>query len=384
MLEQCNLLTNPTVIYEPEPESEYGQEFRNDNQAIRRCFVRTQFYNNVINNKDVVNLYTEWRDDPEYFILRGIEYDKLEQQRIIRKDDEPYYTWELPPDFEYLYRFIKASKRGNDVYKRLVDKRLKPIDELYDIPFFDDEIADKRTNALFITLTYDNKLCDEHTAWKRIGEQFHLFHNNLRKQYGKVEIFRTWEATNHYYPHIHVMVLFWDKTFPVIKHVGKDGVISYRIPYNEKEKIAKYWHSNIDIQALQSVNEGVKELTKYITKDLCSNKGDKTNAMIWFHRKQGYAISKGFVEMIKGWNIEITEPGNADLINDMCNCNQDIIEWEFLGILRGRDLGFCSEIHSIDYKKPPPKVINMVIAEQKRWNSRRISKAEMFSLEGAL
>ncbi|PNX45730.1 MAG: hypothetical protein BV457_09005, partial [Thermoplasmata archaeon M9B1D] len=287
MDQQSILLTDPTKIYEPEPDNSiYGNEFRNDNGSIRRCFVRSQYFNDHINKKDVVNLFKEWQQDPEYFILRGVVYDQHEQQCLTRRDNEDYYTWELPPDYDYLYKFVKASKRGNDVYKKLVDQKLKPIDELQSIMFFNEDDPDKHTCALFVTLTYDNKRCDPNTAWKNIGSEFHLFHNNLRKQYGAVEVFRTWETTNHYYPHVHAMILFRSKSFPVLKHINKDNTISWRIPYKEKLKISKYWHSSIDVQALMDTNEGVKELTKYITKDLCSEKGDKTNAMIWFHRKQ--------------------------------------------------------------------------------------------------
>jgi len=381
--QQSILITDPSKIYEPEPDnSMYGDEFRNEYGSIRRLFVRSQYYNDHISKSDVVDLFKEWQTDPEYFILRGIVYDKYEQERLLHKSDEEYYTWELPPDYDYLYKFVKASKRGNDVYKKLVNQKLKPIDELQDIMFFDENDPDKRTCALFVTLTYDNKRCNSDKAWKNIGSEFHLFHNNLRKQYGSVEVFRTWETTNHYYPHVHAMIIFRSQNFPVLKHVNKDGTISWRIPYKEKIKISKYWHSSIDIQALMDTNEGVKELTKYITKDLCSDKGDKTNAMIWFHRKQGYSISKGFVEAIQGWNIDFNEPTNYDLINNMCNCNHDVVKWEFLGILRGVDLGFSPNVLVYELKKPPPRVIEMVLQEHKRWNSRRSDRSEYFSIEG--
>jgi len=385
VFEQSLLITNPAKIYDPTglENSIYGDEFRNEYGSIRRLFVRSNYFNDRIGKKDILNLFKEWQNDPEFFILRGVVYDDTEQERIIRKDDEPYYTWELPRDFGYLYRFVKASKRGNDVYKKLVDQRLKPIDEMHDIMFFNEDDVDKRTCALFVTLTYDNKLCSPDTAWQNIGKEFHLFHNNLRKQYGRVEVFRTWEATNHYYPHVHALIIFWDHTFPVLKHINKDSSISWRIPYKEKQKITKYWHSSIDVQALMDTNEGIKELTKYITKDLCSEKGDKTNSMIWFHRKQGYSISKGFVNfmnVILRKDLGFNEPSNFDLINNMCNCNQDFIKWEFMGILRGHDLGFSSDMWVIDLKKPPPRVIEMVLNEYKRWTSRRCDRAEFVNV----
>lgn len=368
MIDQQSLLIDPTKIYSEVPE--IPEEFTNDYGSIRRCKVLSEYNVKNINLKEVVDLYRDWRDDPEYFILRGLLKKSTDQQRLISvpltEFDDSWYTAD---EYEYLYKFIKASKRGNDVYKHLVTQKLKQINELYNVKFFDEHVPDKRTCCLFVTLTYDNKICDIEEAWKRIGKEFHLFHNNLRKAYGRVEVFRTWESTNHYYPHVHACIVFWEKDFIVLEHKDKNGEISYRIPYSEKKKISEYWHSNIDIQAVQDTDGGIKELTKYITKDLCSEKGDKTNAMIWLYGKQSYGISKGFMDAVKGWHLDWNEPTNADLINQMCNCNQDVVNWEFIGILRGKHLGFSSSIWCVDLKKPPPRVINLVIQEQKRWSA---------------
>jgi hypothetical protein len=178
---------------------------------------------------------------------------------------------------------------------------------------------------------------------------------------------RTWESTNSFYPHVHCIILFEEESFNVITHIDKSGEISYRIPYKQKQDIAKYWHSNIDIQAVDSTHGAVLELTKYITKDLCSNKGDVTNSMIWLFGKQGYSISKGFIKSISGFDIDINEPNNSDLIKEMCNCNQDKVKWEFVGILRGKHLGFNGDIWYVELKKPPPRVADLLIQEHMRW-----------------
>lgn len=323
--------------------------------AIRLSHVRSQCFL----NDELVDIYREWRDDSEFFILKSSYenyQDRLCGESIVYTND--------------MYRFVKASKRGNDVYKHLVTEKLRALNEIPNVVFFDDHTVDKRSCILFVTLTFDNKLCCSEDAWDRIGSDFHLFHNNLRKQYGKVEVFRTWESTNHYYPHVHCIILFWDYDFPVLQHTDKKGEFSYRIPYKEKQKISKYWHSNIDVQAVSDTVGSVKELTKYITKDLCSLKGDKTNAMIWFNGKRGYALSKGFVEAVSGWNIEFNEPTNSDLIRDMSNCNQVEIKWEFVGILRGNLLGFSPDIWVVDIKKPPDRIKELVDLEGKRWCDR--------------
>jgi hypothetical protein len=363
----------------PQELPDYEEFYTNEYGAIRRKKVRDVFFTQGLKNHEIVDLYRNWRDDPEFFILRGIVPDRYEQERLIRLDTAELMdqdTWYLPVEEDYLYRFIKASKRGNDVYKYLVEKKLTPLQKLSNIAFFNDHSEDKRTCLLFLTLTYDPKKCDHHTAWKNIGSEFHLFCNNLRKKYGKIEFFRTWESTNHYYPHVHIVMLFWEKNFVVIPHKDKDGKLSYRIPYKDKQEIAKHWHSWVDVEAVKDTDGAVKELTKYITKDLCSNKGDLTNAMIWFHGKQGYSVSKGFIESIWNWNLTIDywntdfkEPTNRDLITEMCNCNHDVVKWEFIGILRGHDLGFSPDIWCVDLKKPPPKVLDLIKNEFIRWKS---------------
>lgn len=341
--------------------------FTNENGAIRCHHVRGEYFSGHIKLPDVLDLYRSWRDDPEYFILRKwLELDES-QIRLTSKESEYEDTWYVNEGIIPVYELIKASKRGNDVYQNLVESKLSGMMELPNLQFFDEHSADKRTCLLFITLTYDTKRKNTDCAWIDIGKEFHLFHNNLRKKYGKVEIFRTWESTQNYYPHVHCMILFWDHDFPVIEHTNRDGQTTYRIPYKDVQDIAGYWHSNIDVQAMQDTHGCIKELTKYITKDLCSNKGDKTNAMIWLYRKQSYAISKGFTKAICGWEIDYSEPTNADLINQMCNCNQRPIKFEFLGILRGKHLGFGADIWRIELKKPPPRVYDLIKKEQLRW-----------------
>lgn len=352
VLNQDYLLLDPTKIYEEPISSTVDEIFTNSYGSVRRSKVYPQYKLENLTLKEVVDLYRIWRDDHEYFILKG--YPEHFQQDLSGNNKS---------ECECLYKFIKASKRGNDIYKHLVEQKLKPLNELPDFEFGD------HTSLLFVTLTYDKKRCGVKQGWKNIGEEFHLFINNLRKQYGKIEFFRTWESTGGYYPHVHCIILFWDHSFPVLKHEDKTGEVTFRIPYKQKKDLGKYWHSNIDIQAVKSTNGAIRELTKYITKDLCSDKGDITNSMIWLFGKQGYAISKGFIASITGWDIEFNEPTNHDLINQMCNCNQDVIKWEFVGVLRGKHLGFSSQLWCIDLKKPPPKIMDLIKLERKRWLS---------------
>jgi hypothetical protein len=171
-----------------------------------------------------------------------------------------------------------------------------------------------------------------------------------------------------------VAILFQEYEFPVLVHKDKDNKTRYRIPFKLKEKISNYWHSNLDVQALQSTGDCFRELTKYITKDLNSSKGDKTNSQIWIHRKQGYSVSRGFIEAVNGRSIDVKEPDNLDLIRNMCNCNSVVENWEFLGIARGDQLGFSDNIWYYEMKKPPPNVLLIVENERIRWERSHSSK----------
>jgi hypothetical protein len=360
-------LTDPTKIYEPDPLA-YGDEFRNEYGSVRRKLVYREYCYDHISMSDVLSLFIEYKNDPEYLILRGWVNDYPNQERLDWLNDRDRFTG----DCSFIYRFIKSSKRGNDVYKHLVTERLKPLNQLKDITFFSDEYSDKHTSFLFLTLTYNTKRTDVQTAWDTIGDEFHLFISNIKKQYGNIEYFRVWESTQNYYPHIHVLIGFKKHSFPVFTHEDRSGKKTYRIPWNDNKKISGYWHSHVDVQALCNTQGAVKELTKYVTKDLCSDKGNKTNAMIWLFRKQGYGITKGFIELLDNnfANIDISEPTNSTLIKEQCRIEtNDFVKWEFIGILSAYQLKITSDILVCDIKKPPPDVVEKINYEQQRWLS---------------
>lgn len=350
----------------------FGPEFRNEYGAIRWTKVRNQFRGNTIVLPDVLDIFEEWKDDPEYIVMRGtrdVIQERFSDSGTILDSQDLVYP-------EHVFRFVKASKRGNDVYRYLVNKKLKPLDDIPDVTFFRDDWGVKNTNLLFVTLTYDTNRCNETEAWENIGHDYHLFCNKMKQEYGHIEWFRTWESTGHYYPHVHVLIAFKDKSFPVLVHTGKDGHRSFRIPKHEKDKIASFWHSNVDVQGVDGTRDAIDELTKYVTKDLCSDKGNKTNAMICLFGRQSYGITGGFISLIENDFSAITEKRNLDdiephdLIKDeMCNCNNDFYKWEFVGVLRGLRLGLSAEVWVTDVKKPPPALIEMVIHEQKRWKA---------------
>jgi hypothetical protein len=109
---------------------------------------------------------------------------------------------------------IKCSKRGNDVYRNRVYRRFKQLASLVEqIIFFNRKSRriNQKTRAMFVTLTYDTKLCSFDKAWKNIGDEFNRFMSFIRKNFGKVACCRVFEAYENGYPHIHCILLFEEK-----------------------------------------------------------------------------------------------------------------------------------------------------------------------------
>lgn len=113
--------TKQDVIISLQPEIDFSQDMlRNEYGAIRSRFVRGCYFSGNIVLSDVVDLFKEWKNDAEYFILRG----------TLEHTQKTFNSVNDCVGSEYIYRFIKASKRGNDVYRYLVNEKLKPLDKM--------------------------------------------------------------------------------------------------------------------------------------------------------------------------------------------------------------------------------------------------------------
>ena len=128
----------------------------------------------------------------------------------------------------------------------------------------------------------------------------------VRKQFGKVSCCRVFESFENGYPHIHCILLFevWFSVF-------RDRKGQFRI--YEKDAIAKGWHSNIDVKAMDSLAGGLSYLKKYLLKGIdfekAKSKGLKTLALCWTYRKRAFSVSGSFRKAL------------TDLINSMHNSN---------------------------------------------------------------
>ena len=279
-------------------------------------------------------LYAYWRDLNEFLVLRS----QLTNPKTFAS--------------EWLYVGVKCSKRGNDVYSLRVKKRLDWLSSMENIQFFEpiDFSVDKKvfSSALWITLTWDTKRCSRFEAWeKEISRDYNRFMSALRSKYGEVSGFRTWEASEKGYPHCHVVLVFKEAKFTVFPHLSEDEAGKEKLTYRiaEKDQIASYWHSHVDVQAVSSTKKLFNYMRKYQTKTLLASdspKGVQTMSLMWLFKKRGFSVSGDFRSRL------------SDLIRSMHNSNmefgqsrldgsfEDAKVWEFVGIFSGSELGIHS------------------------------------------
>lgn len=343
------LMENQSLIY----EDGYNPfvELVNDYGTLRLKAVRCAYFNEqVVDLPGVVNLYKEWRDTSEHIVLSYDEEYQMDLHGI------QSYT-------ETQYMCIKAAKKGNDVYRYLLKKKWRQVEELRDVTFFNEKWKAKETSMLSITLTYNTSRSQVDAAWITHGEEWHLFLAKLTQEYGPVEFIRVWEAHNNFYPHCHAVIVFKKHKFPVWEQKNSNGSRKFRISEHDAAKIGSFWHSFSDISAVSNTGTALNHLSKYLTKELMSEKGNKTNAMTWLFRKQTYAISHKFFAIIEAQLSAdlMKEPQTGDLIKDvMANCNKN---FEFVGIWPSRLLKIDPNEWYHVIKKPPPGVLLFIATE---------------------
>jgi len=303
--------------------------------------------------EEITDIYKEWRDTSEHIVLSYLEE----------------YTMDLTNDAEYFdvrYICVKAAKRGNDVYKHLVKHKWRRVEEIDPVQIFNEDWGEKHTPMLSITLSYAQGRAPVEAAWKTFGEDFHLWLAKLHQEYGDFEYVRCWEATSDFYPHAHVLIAFKKTVFSVFEHTNKDGSRSWLIGDSAEKKIAGFWHSFSNIRGCQDTGTTLQHLVKYITKDIFTKKGDKTNAMLWLHGKQAYAISKGFFALLKASFAQPTEgePKTGDLIEQILqNCNKD---YKLVGIFPSKLLKIPDDEWFFKLNGPPPEAVQAFWREQNK------------------
>lgn len=225
----------------------------------------------------------------------------------------------------------KCSKRGNDVYWWRIGNRIKPLHNLKNQALFNPHSNIKSSNVLFVTLTYDIKRSTIPEAWETEGDDFNKWIRNLRKKFGRISYFRSLEASKRGYPHIHILMIFHDHKFKISFSQLQNRI--YRI--EEKTEFEKSWHSFVDVQAIRKFREGVKYVTKYLTKTKNYSKTQiLTLALCWLFRKRSFAISGDMHEVME---ISITHRKlvQTNLMGEEVTIN---VVWVFIGIFSAEKL----------------------------------------------
>jgi len=250
-------------------------------------------------------IYLKWVTSPEALLLQGINFETQEKRMI----------------------GVKCSKRGNNVFNRRLDKKLSFLEGLKSegLEFFDsaDFTANKRvfSSALWVTLTFDSKICSLDEAWRRIENDWNKFLTNLRNRYGKITPLKFIQAfpgkkqgkrgDAFAYPHIHAVLLFKEAKFSVYPQlVEKNDIdddkvnreVSLRYRIHEKDDLVSQgkYHSNVDVQALRTFKSISNYCRKYGqgTFNVVNDDGQVNDealincTMGFFYHKQSYSVGR--------------------------------------------------------------------------------------------
>ena len=301
-------------------------------------YLRNLAERDVYDFEDIIEKYEAWVLDHRYMVMSHLRE-----------------AWKTDAG-EYEYLAVKCAKRGNDVYVSRVDSRLYDLG--FRVPNMDFDFEKyPYTNILFVTLTYDTKLCSFDVAWKNIATEFNLWKANIRKKFGDFSVFRCFEAFENGHPHIHLIAVFKEQYFKVFKSYeqGKDGKMHKVWLVTDKEFFEPYWHSWTKIKAVYNLKAGLNYLTKYIMK--CAeyqhddNKGKITLAMCWVFRKKAFYVSGQFrqalSDLIGYLCISKTRKIQVDIFNTELEANS----WRVLGFIGASLLDLNVEIWALELTK---------------------------------
>jgi hypothetical protein len=307
--------------------------------------------------------------------LQGFKKDSLKINYSLDRIVEKFKEWASENTYMILSKWndkewknnvfaVKCAKRGNDIYSIRVKRRFSGlIGKTENLVFFNaKDRGDKQTSALWVTLTYDTKLCSFKEAWEQIGIQFNGFMAFIRSKYGKVSCCRVFESFENGYPHIHCILLFQEFRFKAFR----DAKGQFRVL--EKEIIAKGWHSNVDVKAMSSLSGGFSYLKKYLLKgvdlETADSKGLKTLALCWLYRKRAFGVSGKFRQALN------------DLITDLHNSNKPLVQvtlfgekipeepYHLLGFITGKDLNIDEDTWFIMLDKKQISLLSDCLKEK--------------------
>jgi hypothetical protein len=337
---------------------------------------------------EIVKLYVYWRDFAEFMPVKfNFKDQKIIDTNDINTTPELYKNYLLEHGVNatsYLnyvfydgvkseWSFIKSCKRGNDVYIKEIKKKFQPLIEAEPKIFFDTTLNFNRkrprlTPLIYVTATIDHKKVSLENSWLNFGSMFNIFITKVRKRFGKVDYLRTWQSQENGFPHWHGLFYFNDFNFSAVYNLSRNLKPSWRIASRQKlhkgdeltvrQRLKKAWkYGNLDIICVDNTQDCFKDLLKYVTRDLEGGESDLTNALVWYFEKQSFAVSKDFFDCIidkKEGCIDLAEPSNADLINDLSyNSNSDLVSIEVFPVLPASFFRSFYQATLKDWAEPP-------------------------------
>ncbi len=283
-----------------------------------------------LDDDQLQNLYTDWVSNDTFLIIKKTQNENVE------------------------YKFMKAAKRGNDIYQYKLNKKLSTLKEnvLAGIESYQ-HVDSSSTNTFFITLTTDPKNYENSkTAWHDLSYQLNLFlanfYKKLKNHYAsmgfklkiKINKLRSYEMHENSYPHVHLLIQMY--TVDYAGHITP-LVISDCFNFNNKNRAPDWlnnmvhdaWTSQIvDVQAIIQNQSGIA-LVDYILKYIFKNEWNKLNdvsvkhtlclAYQWALGMRSYACSRAFVRTTN------------DLIVKSITQTREI-NYEFIGLIEFKNL----------------------------------------------
>ena len=286
--------------------------------------IRSQYFENY-NEQELLESYRHWRQLPLWLLFLNTE-----TKQIIS---------------------VRGTKRGD---KRHARKALSSFDRAHLLkPIIRQQQRTKksppRTNCLWITLTYDGKTGPE--AYEYIGQDFNRFITALRKIHKKIDYLRVWESQERGTPHIHVLVIFRNKTWSWAWRKDKKNHLKQYPRIFGYKQIKKHWnHGFSDIKAVHDYEGAVCYLKKYLTKQLESrdDKDDLACAHQMIYKNQSYHVPS------KPNIAKATQ--DPDLIMAINNSNPNPSKSQnpiiFIGTFHSYEIFHRSHIFKVDIKEP--------------------------------
>lgn len=321
----------------------------------KQYFYENYYASGKLDLDALIRTYKEWVSFDEYYVLKKKIYGI--GVFILRG------------------KYVKSSKRGNDVYNWRVDKRFSI---LYDVlsqhePEYEHAYVLK-TDILFFTLTYAFR--DIFIAYENVGKDYNRFMSNLRKIFPRAKtIARCFQAQRDGTVHIHALI--WIGThLDVVWYCGyKNGHKDCRYivkNYDLWLDMKNCWkYGNADIRGFVNFREGLKYIFRYVKKGI--NLEDPKESLLtlslnWLFHKKSFYINYKFIKWFFGIRLGFNmHSSNSDLVakyvgsktRTILRCIGLIIDYEFVGVFSKKQLNIKDDKWFYDFNEFPEELINI-------------------------